>query len=115
MRLPRDGGEDHQVAGADQLLGPFIHGDLPGRAGLLQVAAEPGRAAGGQVVHADLVERPAGAGQEGVDVAGDQADPEESQRPPRPAAGALSQSAANAADAAVLVALMIELSRQANG
>ena len=35
--------------------------------------------------------------------------------PPRPSRLAQSQSAASAADAAVLVALMIELSRQANG
>jgi hypothetical protein len=32
---------------------------------------------GGQIVHADLVKRPAGPGQERVDVAGDQAGPEE--------------------------------------
>ena len=82
---------------------------------LLQVAAEAGRAVGGQVVHADLVERPAGAGQEGVDVAGDQARPRRTRRASGAAGSRLSQSAANAADAAVLVALMIELSRQANG
>ena len=92
-----------------------VHGDPAGGAGPLQIAAEAGRAVGGQVVHADLVERPAGAGQERVDVAGDQAHAEE----PDPGSGArrprLSQSAASAADAAVRVALMIELSRQANG
>ena len=36
-------------------------------------------------------------------------------RPPPPSRSRLSQSAASAADAAVRVALMIELSRQANG
>src|SRR4029077_14369192 len=70
------GREDDQVAGPDQLLRVLVHGDPAGRAGALQVAAEAGRAVGGQVVHADLVERPAVAGQEGVDVAGDQAGPE---------------------------------------
>ena len=77
MRLTGDGGEDHQVAGADQLLSAVVHGDPAGDARLLQVTAEAGRAVGGQVVHADLVERPAGAGQEGVDVAGDQTGPDE--------------------------------------
>src|SRR5271169_5935030 len=87
VRLAGDCGEDHEVAGADQLLGAVVHGDLAGRARLLQVAAEASRAVGGQVVHADLAERPAGPGQERVDVAGDQAGPEESHpRWPRPAA-----------------------------
>ena len=72
-----DGGEHHQIAGADQLLGAVVHGDPAGHAGLFQIAAEAGRALGVQVEHPDLVERPPGAGQKGVDVARDQADPEE--------------------------------------
>ena len=72
MRLTGDGGEDHQIAGTDQLFGTVVHRDPGDGARLLQVTAEAGRAVGGQVVHADLVERPAGSGQEQVDVAGDQ-------------------------------------------
>ncbi len=87
----------------------------PAGAGPLQVAAEAGRAVGGQVVHADLVERPAGAGQEGVDVAGDQARSRRTRRASGRGRPRLSRSAASAAEAAVRVALMIELSRQANG
>ena len=52
MRLARDGGEHDQVAGPDQLLRLVMHGDPAAGAGLLQVATETGRAAGGQVVHA---------------------------------------------------------------
>src|SRR4051812_34945711 len=76
--LPGDGGKHYHVAGTDQPLGAFMHGDpAPGGARRLEVTEEAGRAVGGQVVHTDLIERPAGPGQEGVDVAGDQARPEE--------------------------------------
>ena len=94
--------------------GAVVHDHPAGGARLLDVPAEPRRAVEGQVIHADLVERPDRGGQEVVNVAGDQADSDEPEllcaRRPR-----LSQSAADAASAAVLVALMIELSRQANG
>jgi hypothetical protein len=90
-----------------------MHGELAASAGLLQVAAEAGRAAGGQVVHADLLERPAGARNVWMYRA-------ISPVPKNPARTGRSRSwlsalAAAAASAAVRVALMIELSRQANG
>ena len=77
MGLGGDGGEDHQVAGPDQRLGTVVDGDLAGGVGLFQVAGEARCAVGGQVMHPDLIERPTGAGQEGVDVAGDQTRPDE--------------------------------------
>ena len=73
VRPARDGGEDDQVAGPDELLRAVVHGDRAAGARALQVAAEAGRAVGGEVVDPDLVEGPAGAGEERVDVAGDEA------------------------------------------
>src|SRR5579875_954583 len=78
VRLTGDGSKDHQVARTDQLLGAVMYSDPASGPRPLQVAAESGHTVGGQVMHADLVERPAGSGQEGMDVAGDQAHPEES-------------------------------------
>src|SRR5215212_6543859 len=106
MWLSGDGGEDDQVAGTDQPFGAVVHGDPAGGARLFKIAAEARGAGCGQVVHAYLVERPTGASQERVDVARYQAHPDE------PHTG---RSAANTADAAVLVALTIDASRQANG
>ena len=65
-----------------------MHGHPAVGPGLLEVAAEAGRAVGRQVVDADLVERPTRGGQEGVDVAGDQAGADEPDpRRALPAAG----------------------------
>ena len=114
MRSSGDGGEDHQVAGADHVLGAGVDGDVAGCGRGFQVAAEPSSTVRRHVVHPDLVEGPPGRGEECVHVAGDQSDADETD-----AAGSrrlrLSQSAADAARAAVRVALMIDASRQANG
>ena len=77
MGLGCDGGDNDEIAGPDQLLGSVVHGDVVAAAGLFQVTAKARRAVGGQIVHSDFVERPTGTVQEGVDVSGDQAHPEE--------------------------------------
>ncbi len=114
VRCAGDGGEDDEVGGAQQVVRGVVDGDGGPFATLLQVDAELARVLGAQVVDAHVLELPAGGGQEGVDVAGDEsgAHDAEPQRPGRPWE---SRSAASAADAAVRTALMMEPSMQANG
>jgi len=90
-----------------------VHGDLGIRVAAPQVVAEPRSARGGQVVQADLLERETGAGQEGVDVAGDQTHPEEPTRVG--AAGRAEPVRRQRRRRRRAVALMIELSSTANG
>ncbi len=82
-----DGGEDHQVAVPDHPLRAVVHDHAAADTEPLQMIAEPRGAVGGRVVHADPVERPAGAGQVGVDVTGDEPGADESD-PGRAAPGA---------------------------
>src|SRR3981189_61911 len=60
MGLPGDGGKHYYVAGTDQLLSAFMHGDPPGGARPFQVTAKAGCTIGGKVVHTNLIERPVG-------------------------------------------------------
>ena len=110
-----DGGEDHQVAGADQLLRAVVHGDpaagarpAPGSRGSRPRCRRTGRARRSRRTTSRC--RRGRCGCSGRSARCRRTRPGSGGRRPR-----LSQSAASAADAAVRVALMIELSRQANG
>ncbi len=115
MRGGRRRREDQQVRAAHRVLGAVVHRHLRGTAGrLAQMGGEPAGVLRGQIEHADLVEGPAGARQVVVHVPGDQSRTEDADAAGR-SPPAVSRSAASAAEAAVRVALMMELSRQASG
>src|SRR5258708_494250 len=77
VRLTGDGSEDHQVAGADELLGTVVNGDASGSLRSRQVTAETCRVLRRHVIHAGLIKRPATASEECMDITRDQAGPEE--------------------------------------